>query len=74
MATMQITFSLTVQDNFIDTEVINPQAVSTTVDGDNSRRTLATQSISGSYDRAKGCALNAMASRVKAISSGASRK
>ena len=33
MATMQITFSLTVQDNFIDTEVINPQAVKVAQDG-----------------------------------------
>ena len=40
MATMQITFSLTVADNYLDTETINPQSKTVTVDGDNSRRTV----------------------------------
>lgn len=41
MATLRVTFSLTVEGNFIDLEQIQPNEFSSTVDGDNSRRTVA---------------------------------
>ena len=41
MATMRVTLSLTVEGNYVNLEQLQPNELSATVDGDNSRRTVA---------------------------------